>query len=397
MNPLQFIQRLPGYRERIAHEYAIWQHHRTSRKNLDRFQRWIRALALSCPQVFLGPDLPYGGVRGHVHNIRRYSSLQVQLVPDEGALNGLENFSHEVLNHFMAFIPVGRPVVHSHVIPWMIRWCAKQQEFGSKWVHTYHNMYFPEFSRGALSTDQLEINEALIREARHADVRLSVSRWQQQYLKTAHGIETDYLPNGVDVAACDAGDEASFRRRFKLRESFALYVGRNDPVKNPTEFLLLAHALPALHFVVIGQGLDAEVMLREWGLESPSNIRYLGAVTHSGVQDALAACTALVVTSKREGLPTLVLEAMAHGKPIVVPNEAGCMEAISHAEFGFVYQLGQLDSLIMETLNAMKDVERCQRARQRVLDEYDWRVVAPRLDAIYQDALSPPCRVLESC
>jgi glycosyltransferase involved in cell wall biosynthesis len=380
--------RLSGYRRRIAHEYGMWVYRRSSLLKLRRYEKWIQDVRSRRPRVFLGPDLPYGGVRGHVRNIAKYSALDVQLVPDERALGGLENFSGEAHKRFMDFMPDGAPVVHSHVVPWMIRWCAEQQRNGSRWVHTYHLPYFPEHGTTGLKPDQIEINEALIHEACHADVRLSVSRWQQAYLRSEHGIETDYLPNGVDVTACDAGSEKSFRRIFNILEPFILYVGRNDPVKNPAEFIQLASALPTHQFVVIGQGLGPGVMRRDWDLETPSNVRYLGGATHGDVQDALAACAALVVTSKREGLPTLVLEAMAHGKPIVVADEAGCLEAISDGKFGFIYHLGDLDSLITQTLDALQDGKRCNHARQRVLEEYDWRVVAPRLDAIYLNSPS---------
>jgi glycosyltransferase involved in cell wall biosynthesis len=266
----------------------------------------------------------------------------------------------------------------------MIRWCRRQQERGLRWVHTYHNMYFPEFARGELEPWQREVNEALIHEARHADVRLSVSRWQQTYLRDTHGIETHYLPNGVDVEACDRGDAGRFRRRHGLSGPFILFVGRNDPVKNPADFVRLATALGGHNFVMLGEGLAAEVLRNDWAVDVPPNLRVLGAADHAGVQDALAACAALVVTSKREGLPTVVLEAMAHRKPIVVPREAGCVETVGGGEFGRIYQPGDLGDLVRQTQAALAESDRRDAARERVLAEYDWRVVAGKLDAIYQ-------------
>ena len=75
---------------------------------------------------------------------------------------------------------------------------------------------------------------------------------------------------------------------------------------------------------------------------------------------------------------------MAHRKPVVVPNEAGCMEAIGGAEFGYVYQQGIIDDLAGKVDLGMRDATIGHRARQRVVEEYDWRVVAPRLDVIYR-------------
>jgi glycosyltransferase involved in cell wall biosynthesis len=381
----QFLAgRLAGYRKRIAHEYAMWEYRRQAAKNRRNYGKWIRKLELVPPDVFVGPDLAYGGVRGHVRAIRKYSSLNVQLVPDEVAMGCLNNFTAEVLDRFMEFEPGGSPAVHSHVLPWMIRWCRRQQARGYRWIHTYHLPYFPEHGKDGLKADQREINDALIHEACHADIRLSVSLWQQEYLRAEHGIETEFLPNGVDVAACDRGRADRFRCKHSSAGPFVLYVGRNDPVKNPADFVRLAQAMPKLCFAMIGDGLTAETLRDDWELAPPPNLKLLGPATHAEVQDAIAACNALVATSRREGLPTLVLEGMTHQKPVVVPDEAGCMEAISAGEFGYIYRQGDIDDLAAKVELAMRDSVFGARVRQRVLEEYDWRVVAPKLDAIYR-------------
>ena len=379
-NPL--VSRLDGYRRWLQHEWSMWSFQRRARCNGRRYEAWIRRLEQSPPAVMIGPDLPYGGVKGHLHGILNHSALKVQLVPDEAAMGGLEHFTAELRERFLSFEPPISTVVHSHVLPWMIRWCRRQQERGLRWIHTYHLPYFAEHGRDQLETWQQEINEALIHEARHAAVRLSVSRWQQEYLLAEHGIATDYLPNGVDVAACDRGRADRFCRRHGLRGPFVLYVGRNDPVKNPVDFVRLATALPEHTLVMLGQDLNAEVLRTEWEVAVPSNLVVLGKASPDGVQDALAACAALVVTSRREGLPTLVLEAMVHCKPVVVPAEAGCVEAVG--DCGFIYMPDDINDLAAQTLAALGDLERSAKGRQRVLAEYDWRVVAPQLDAIYR-------------
>ena len=135
---------------------------------------------------------------------------------------------------------------------------------------------------------------------------------------------------------------------------------------------------------MLGQGLSNATLLNEWGVSVPANLKVMGEATHQETQDALAACSALVVTSKREGLPTLVLEAMTHGKPIVVPEEDGCLEAIGNGEFGFSYRHGDIEQLAATTMDASVDKTRCKYARQRIAAEYDWRVVARKLDQIYE-------------
>lgn len=381
-------RRLGGYRKRLVHEFAMWRHRRRNARNERCYGEWIEGLLAAPPDVFLGPDLPSGGVRGHVRAIKEHSSLRVQLVPDEAAMGCLENFTADIRRRFMEFDPAGSPTVHSHVIPWFIQWCHLQQKRGLRWVHTHHNWYYPEFSRTSLEPWQKEFNEGFLFALRNADVALSVSRWQQDFLRREHHTDTAYLPNGVDVLACDRGDARRFRKQNGIVGPFVLYVGRNDTVKNPADFVRLAIALPELKFVMIGGGLTRKVLQEEWEVVCPGNLQVLGPSTHSQVQDAIAASSVLVVTSKREGLPTLVMEGMAQRKPVVVPDEAGCMEAIGNGDFGMIYQQGKIGDLAEKVEIAMADATIGGRARQRVLDEYDWRVVAPKLDAIYRGGVT---------
>jgi glycosyltransferase involved in cell wall biosynthesis len=379
--PAPVTRRLDGYRRRLAHEYNMWSCRRTSARNTRRYEKWIARLRQQRPDVLIGTNLAWGGVRHHIHAIKQYSSLRLEVAPPEELVN---DFSNGLRKLFSEFAPTGVQAVHSHVFPWFIEWCAKQQKAGTRWIHTYHLNYFPEHAKDGLLGWQMEVNDSLINDASHANVRLSVSRWQQAFLKKTHGLETQYLPNGVDVALCDQSDPARFRTRVGNGE-FILFAGRNDPVKNPADFARLAARLPKQRFVMIGQGLSREVLEKEWDVEAPANLAIHGQTTHRETLDAIAACSALVVTSKREGLPTLVLEAMAHQKPIVVPEEAGCLEAIGDGEFGFIYQQGNVDDLAEKVLAALGDAKKCAGARERVLAEYDWRIVAPKLDTIYRN------------
>jgi glycosyltransferase involved in cell wall biosynthesis len=358
----------------------MWNWRRIGRRDLRRCRKWLDSLRQHPPEVLIGANLPMGGVRHHIQAIKQYSSLRLGLAPPDELVR---DFSGDMRETFLDFVPSGIPVVHSHVLPWFINWCQKHHKPGVKWIHTYHLNYFPEHGRSGLLPWQKEINDALLNVACHADVRISVARWQQDDLLKTHHIDTVYLPNGVDVAICDKADANRFRKKVG-NGPFVLFVGRNDPVKNPEDFVRLAQRLPRLRFVMIGHELSADLVRKEWKLDVPENLVVQGAASHAGIQDALAACSALVVTSKREGLPTLLLEAMAHQKPIVVPDEAGCMEAIGNGQFGFIYRQRDLDDLAGKMLQALADTEKSKGARERVLAEYDWRAIAPKLDAIYR-------------
>lgn len=325
-----------------------------------------------------------------MHSLLQYSSLNLAIVPDNTILQQVGNgfVTSEFNDEFYRWTPASVRAVHSHVFPWFIEWCDFQkQQRGIRWVHTHHNWYYPEFGKGALEPWQEQFNEGFLFALRNADACLSVSKWQQKFLKEQFGLATHYLPNGVDVKVCDQADASRWFAKTGLKD-FVLYLGRNDPVKNPVDFVLLAQKLPKVNFVMVGQGLSCDVLCDEWQVEAPTNLVVLGGASHEEAQDAIAACSVLVMTSKREGLPTLALEAMAQRKPVVVPTEDGCMEAVGHGEFGFIYRQGDIVHLAETTLEALSDEVRCGRARQRVLDEYNWPVILSKLDRIYTTGMS---------
>ncbi len=379
--------RIAGYRRRLIYEWSQWKEGRLAKERKSLFTDWLLQLERCPPAVLLGANFAaFGGVRGHINAIQRYSTGDVQFAPPEELLRRLDtySFTNTFRQQFLDFPATGIKVAHSHVYPWFIEWCQHQQQHGLRWIHTYHLNYYPEHGgSGELEPWQQQINDAMLNQARFADVRLSVSKWQVEELRTQHGIEAEYLPNGVDVAFCDQGRGDRFRDKHRL-DKFVLYVGRDDPVKNPGEFVELAKRLPELTFVMIGGGLSRETLATGDLSSLPQNLKILGSATPFEVQDALAACGALVVTSKREGLPTLVLEAMAHETPLVVPDETGCMEAVCGGRFAEIYRLGDTADLEKALKTVLANARRSTGAREFVLREFDWRVVSPLLDDVYR-------------
>ena len=224
--------------------------------------------------------------------------------------------------------------------------------------------------------------ESFIEVASKADVKISVSKWQQIFYKEKFNIDTLYIPNGVDVVKCDKANADVFYKNYGLK-NFILNVSRHDPVKNPKEFVLLAQSMPEYNFVIIGSDLTKELFKEHYNTVVPKNLSILGKMSQIEVQHAIAASSCLVSTSKKEGLPTLVLEGMAQSKPLVVSNEPGSMEAIDHGKYGYFYELGDIEDLKNQTLLAIEDTIKPVKARQRVLEEYDWRIVIKKLDRLY--------------
>jgi glycosyltransferase involved in cell wall biosynthesis len=182
------------------------------------------------------------------------------------------------------------------------------------------------------------------------------TKWKVDYFRSNFRIDSTYIPNGVDVRLSEKAKPSRFTRLVPSDDS-VLYVGRDAPVKNPIEFVKLARANLSRNFVMVGAGLSSETISQKYGLPLPPNLTVMRSLLQQHSQDGIATAAAVVVTSFREGPPTLVLEALTANKPTVVPNEAGCMEPIGEGEARFIYQLGDIDDLsckLEEALNPQR-------------------------------------------
>jgi glycosyltransferase involved in cell wall biosynthesis len=98
-----------------------------------------------------------------------------------------------------------------------------------------------------------------------------------------------------------------------------LFVGRLHPEKNVHLFLQacdnLARIRPALQVVIIGAGPDAS-LVKEW-TRTRTWMRWIERIPRDDVLDLMSLSNALAVTSTYEGLPMVMLEAIASGLPVV--------------------------------------------------------------------------------
>ena len=106
-------------------------------------------------------------------------------------------------------------------------------------------------------------------------------------------------------------------------------VGRALFQKNPTLFNSIAERLPDIHFEWIGDGTMRDQ------LKSP-NIHIVGWGPREEALEYVANSDIYIMTSRWEGMPLSLLEAMYLGKPCVVTNVVGNRDVISNDKNGYV-------------------------------------------------------------
>jgi len=119
---------------------------------------------------------------------------------------------------------------------------------------------------------------------------------------------------------------------------FVLFAGRLHPQKDPLLLIRSIKALqePNIHLLIAGEGeLAAKVRSEINSLGLVDQVTMLGIVPQKELSELHRACNAVVLTSAFEGLPFVVLEALACGTPIVT-TQAGETPSLLSSDSGVV-------------------------------------------------------------
>jgi glycosyltransferase involved in cell wall biosynthesis len=151
------------------------------------------------------------------------------------------------------------------------------------------------------------------RALRGADLLLAQTAFQRDSLKREFGLESEVLPNVVEIPAepVDPGNEGA-----------VLWLGTYKPPKRPQWFTDLAAELPERHFVMTGVVPPPPFTQEPWhaaeaAAQRLSNLEVHGFVDHASVPELFRGASLLVHTSPVEGFSNVMLEAWAHGLPTV--------------------------------------------------------------------------------
>jgi glycosyltransferase involved in cell wall biosynthesis len=178
-------------------------------------------------------------------------------------------------------------------------------------------------------------------------------------------------------------------------------VARFEPQKDPRLFVSALASLRELGWKaeIIGGGPDLEaVRQRVTSLGLVDRIQVPG--TRSDVAERLAGAQIFVLTSKWEGFPLTVLEAMRAGLPVVSSDVGGVAEAIRHGRSGFLVPRGDsgaLASFLERLIREPKLRENMGREARRTYEaQFSLQPMLEKTAAVYRELVRSNGRIAES-
>jgi glycosyltransferase involved in cell wall biosynthesis len=202
------------------------------------------------------------------------------------------------------------------------------------------------------------------------------------------------VPNGLDTEKFTSSGKEEARRRLNLDKAkkiilFGAIRATETPLKG---FALLVQALKLLNredyqLVVFGSSSAKNTDV------SGLDIRFTGHVaSHETLIDLYSAADVVAVPSMQEVFGQSASEAMACSTPVVAFDCTGLRDIVVHLETGYLAEPFRPEDLAAGIEWVLADEPRRVslglNARKRVLEKFDYKVVAEKMTRIYREAMN---------
>ena len=231
------------------------------------------------------------------------------------------------------------------------------RQAGIPWSLTLHGISETDYPAIATLPDKLRTADFVACASRFMKAQgmrlVDQSHWEK-FVVVRCGIERDRL---LALSSSSSRDDDTFR---------LLCVGRLSPEKGYFGLVDalggLPDDLPPIELTIVGDGPSREQLERAIAeAELPFSISLLGSLPEAETLEQIAQCDALVLPSLMEGLPVVLVEARALGKPVIATALAGIPELVTHDVDGLLFEPTNWGQLGQAIATLARDKEKRQR------------------------------------
>lgn len=259
-------------------------------------------------------------------------------------------------------------IIHTHtpVGSVVTRLAARHaRKRGTRVIYTAHGFHF---FTGAPLLNWLIYYPTERLMARYTDTLITINDEDYKRAKRAFKTDVRYVP-GVGVDPDRFKPRLTKKQRNDLRRSLGLkpddfvmiYPAELSKRKNQTMLIKVMESVvehsPATHLLLPGSdSLDGlhKRLVNKKGLTG--NVHFLGY--RSDIAQLLQISDLSVSTSKQEGLPVHIMEAMMAGLPVVATKCRGASELVKNHENGYVVKISNVHDFASEVKRIIHDEER---------------------------------------
>jgi glycosyltransferase involved in cell wall biosynthesis len=145
---------------------------------------------------------------------------------------------------------------------------------------------------------------------------------------------------------------------------------------------------------LVGEGPDAKKLKKlvyKYGLSKC--MKFLGSLYDDAKSDFLNNCSSFVHTSRWEGMPMAILEAMAHGVPLIITKETNLDEYVEQNGAGLIVSPNTIENIVLKLKefefiyenNKERYSRMCIQSQQLIKEDLNWKNIAKKtIEELYE-------------
>ena len=158
-------------------------------------------------------------------------------------------------------------------------------------------------------------------------------------------------------------------------------------------FAKLRTRFPSVQLTMVGDGdMRDDLQQQAHNLALDGAVHFPGMVPTESIWDLLNQATMVVLSSRTEGLPLVVLEASLMERPVVASRVGGLPEAVVHRKTGLLFSPldpQPLTQAMSELLSAPDETQAMGKAaRRHVLNNFSWQGFVDQYEALYREMIA---------
>lgn len=195
-----------------------------------------------------------------------------------------------------------------------------------------------------------------------------------------------YIPNGVDIQQFKPkNDKKMLRKKFGIPEEdlVILSLGRLTIMKQPHKliktFSMVRRGKGNVRLIIAGKGELADKTKEFAEQIKLKSVSFFGYIDEEDKSDLYACSDYYITTTKYEGLPLSVLEAMASGLPCIV-SEIPNLKIVEDANCGIVVDFCDEEAAAQKIIDYIKEDNsaHARNARKYAEENLDWSIIADK-------------------
>lgn len=211
-------------------------------------------------------------------------------------------------------------------------------------------------------------------------------------------IQSEHSANHISVIPTGIHTKNFYKNDIKLDGNrIILFIGSLTEDKGVSYLLESMREVflkcPATKLIIAGDGpLRARLQATSQTIDETGRIEFKGRIRHESIPDIMATADLLVLPSittldSIEGTPTVILEAMAAGLPIIASDVGGISEIIKAGENGMLVEEKNITDLANKIIEVLSDSNAIAKYRNNNINaskKFDWEYITEKITNEYE-------------